>query len=100
MRNLHQRCVQSLKPPNLGHLLVVLQRPRKPHVHFIPPKDPDEVGVCSDARTLSTYASTAGSVDRTRVPSLPRGPDGRGLEQFECPYCFHLVETKSSRDWR
>jgi hypothetical protein len=67
---------------------------------FVPPEDSDDNRAPSDAGTLSTYASTARSDDKVHIPSRPRGPDGNELEQFECPYCFHLVEIKSSRDWK
>jgi hypothetical protein len=68
--------------------------------HFIPPENYDENKPQSDAGTLSTYASTVGSEDKVSIPPRPRGSDGRELDQFECPYCFHLVETKSSHDWK
>lgn len=67
---------------------------------FVPPEDSDDNRASSDAGTLSTYASTAGSDDKVHIPTRPRGPDGNELEQFECPHCFHLVEIKSSRDWK
>lgn len=67
---------------------------------FVPPENFDEVEIQSDAGTLSTHASTNASEDKVHIPSRPRGTDGRELEQFECPYCFHLVEIRNSREWK
>lgn len=50
--------------------------------------------------TQSSYASTLGGKDNIRIPPRPCGPDGKELTQFECPYCFRLIEIRSSKSWR
>jgi hypothetical protein len=67
---------------------------------FVPIDNSDEDRPPSDLGTVSTYASTTFSDEKVRIPPRPQGPDGKELEQFECPYCLHIVETKTVRAWK
>ncbi|KAH7393523.1 hypothetical protein BKA64DRAFT_89804 [Cadophora sp. MPI-SDFR-AT-0126] len=67
---------------------------------FVPIDNSDEDRPPSDIGTVSTYASTTTSDEKVRIPPRPKGPDGKEMEQFECPYCLHIVETKTARAWK
>lgn len=67
---------------------------------FVAPDNYEDDEVQSDAGTMTSHASTAGSDDRIHIPPRPRGPDGKELEQFECPYCFHIVAIKTQKKWK
>ena len=53
-----------------------------------------------DALSVSTAASFAGANDVVHIPPRPHDEDGAKLEEFECPFCFHLQEIRSDRVWK
>jgi hypothetical protein len=70
---------------------------------FIPPNNTsgEETDFLNwEVGTQSSYGSTVGGGDVIQIPPRPFGSDGKELAQFECPYCFRLVEIHSSRGWR
>lgn len=70
---------------------------------FDPPKnyeDEEADDLDWETRTESSYASTFAGHDQIRIPPRPKNPDGAELSQFECPFCFRIVEIRSPRGWK
>jgi hypothetical protein len=66
---------------------------------FVPPEETKAVDEQSESGTASSFAFSEGSGERIRVPPRPHGDDGETLDQFLCPFCYHLVEIKTSKAW-
>jgi hypothetical protein len=70
---------------------VATEVPHKDQLHFLERASDSGVSQTSYATSLMP------GQDRTSVPDPPKeSADGA---PFECPYCFHVVTIKHSRDW-
>lgn len=57
-------------------------------------------GALEDSRSVaseSSYATSAGSVQKARMPSMPKG--ARAGLPFECPYCRTIEVIKDTQAW-
>ena len=50
--------------------------------------------------TVSSFASTRTGKERLAVPSRPKGPNGKDLEDFICPYCCVSCHITTSHRWK
>lgn len=66
---------------------------------FIPPEDDQTIEVQSESGTMSSSALSTGGDERVQVPPRPRDADDMEMDQFLCPYCFHLIEVRSRKAW-
>lgn len=66
---------------------------------FVPPEDDQTMEVMSESETVSSFALSEGGRERVRIPPRPYNQEDEEQGPFRCPFCFHLVEVRSSKAW-